>query len=126
MTLPKGTILKARDFQIRNGKAIINPQSINNKPGMLLIRADWCGHCTRFISTFNEIHRSIGYDFTCASIENEDVSESLSSALGIKGFPTIKFFDQRGSIIAEYNGDRSKSDILDHVCKVYHKCVVGK
>ena len=37
--------------------------------------------------------------------------------------PTIKFFDQSGKIIGEYQGDRSKGDLLKQVCKTYHHCV---
>ena len=124
---PKGVILKASDFQIAEGRVYINSRKINNKPGMLLIFANWCGHCHRFMGTFNDISDSIGKNFVCTSIESEQLNgnENLSSALNFRYFPTIKFFDQHGSIISDYPEDmkREKKDVLNYICKVYHHCV---
>lgn len=122
-----GTALKAKDFQVKDGKPFINPRKTNGNPGMLLIWGDFCGHCHRFIPIFNEICKSIGNDFTCASIESAELNgaSNLSTALDFQGFPTIKFFNQNGMIIGEYQGDRSKSSILAHICKVYHHCMSG-
>jgi thiol-disulfide isomerase/thioredoxin len=127
MSQPYGVILKANDFQVKNGSVMINPRKINGNPGMLLIQADFCIHCKRFIPTFNEICKNIGNDFACVSIESKELSgaDALSNALDFQGFPTIKFFSQDGKIIGEYQGDRSKSSILAHICKVYHHCMKG-
>ena len=122
---PNGVILTARDFKIANKDVYINNRLTNKNPGMLLIWGDFCGHCHRFMPTFNEIADIIGSDFCCASIESKELkgSSELSSALNFGGFPTIKFFDQSGLIMAQYDGDRSTQSILDKICKVYHHCV---
>ena len=122
---PNGVILTARDFKIANKDVYINPRLTNKNPGMLLIWGDFCGHCHRFMPTFNEIADIIGSDFCCASIESKELkgADELSSALNFGGFPTIKFFDQSGLIMAQYDGDRSTQSILDKICKVYHHCV---
>jgi thiol-disulfide isomerase/thioredoxin len=121
MSQLSGKILKTRDFAIKGSDVYIN--KCDGKPGMLLIHAKWCHHCVKFISTFNEIADTIGKDFCCASIESEQLNDKLSNVLKIQGFPTIKFFDQKGKIIGEYNKERNKQTILTEICKVYHHCI---
>jgi thiol-disulfide isomerase/thioredoxin len=118
----KGVVLKNNDFTSNLNGVYVNQNKINKNPGMLLIHADWCGHCVRFKPTFNELCNSIGNDFTCTSIESVEITDDLKNKLSFRGFPTIKFFDQSGRIIGDYNGSREKGDILEHICNVYHHC----
>jgi thiol-disulfide isomerase/thioredoxin len=115
--------LSKKDFKIsNNGNVYIK----TNMPGMLLIYANWCGHCKSFMPLFNEIKRDIGHKFSCLSIENSqlEIYPELSKALDFSYFPTIKFFDQNGKIISTYpeNLNREKDDILNYICKMYHRC----
>lgn len=118
----EGIKLSQNDFSISRNGVYINKNL--KSPGMLLIFANWCGHCQRFKPTFNELCRQLGNDFHCISIEDTQLqqNDSLIKALNFRGFPTIKFFDQSGKIIGEYNGERSKTELLKHICKVYHYC----
>ena len=116
-----GKILKASDFTIKGSEVYVN--KCDGNPGMLLIHGFFCSHCTRFAPTFNEITDSIWQDFCCVSIESEQLNDQLSSALKFQGFPTIKFFDQSGKIIGEYNKERNKETILTEICQVYHHCI---
>ena len=116
-----GNILKASDFTIKGSEVYVN--KCDGNPGMLLIHATWCNHCVKFASTFNEIADSIGKDFCCTSIESEELNDQLSSALSFQGFPTIKFFDQDGKLIGDYNKERNKETILTEICQVYHHCI---
>ena len=118
----KGVILKNNDFTSNLNGVYVNQNKINKNPGMLLIWGDFCSHCHRFIPTFNELCNSIGNDFTCTSIESVEITDDLKNKLSFRGFPTIKFFDQSGRIIGDYNGSREKGDILEHICNVYHHC----
>jgi thiol-disulfide isomerase/thioredoxin len=124
MSKPSGIILKASDFKIQDKKVFINSNKTNSVPGMLLIFATWCGHCHTFMPTFNEISNSLGSDYCCASIESEELKgqDKLTSALNFEGFPTICFFDQKGMILGQYEGNREKGAVLDTICKVYHHC----
>uniref|UniRef100_A0A6C0E0S2 Thioredoxin domain-containing protein n=1 Tax=viral metagenome TaxID=1070528 RepID=A0A6C0E0S2_9ZZZZ len=118
--------LKSSDFSFSQDNVYINRNVNNNKPGMLLIMANWCGHCQRFKPTYNEICKQIGKDFICTSIEHAQLEKSsrLTQALNFSGYPTIKFFDKSGRIISEYkSNDRSKVALLAHICDVYHHCV---
>lgn len=124
MSQPHGIVLKASDFQVKGAKVYINKNKTNSVPGMLLIFADFCGHCHKFLPTFNNISDNIGREFCCASVENEALKNQseLVSALNFEGFPTICFFNQDGLIISQYNGNRDKESILDTICKTYHHC----
>ena len=94
-------------------------------PGMLLIWASWCGHCHKFLPVYKKICRRLGDDFICAAIEHSELKDNkpLASALDFKYFPTIKFFDQNGKIIGNYDGERDELAILDSICKMFHHCV---
>jgi thiol-disulfide isomerase/thioredoxin len=120
----EGIKLSQQDLSIQKDGLYINKNL--KSPGMLLIFANWCGHCQRFKPTFNQLCRQLGNDFHCISIEDSELqqNEKLIKALDFKGYPTIKFFDQNGKIIGEYNdGDRSKRALLKYICKVYHHCI---
>lgn len=121
----QGYKLKDSDFKIQKDGVYINSGVVSKNPGMLLIHANWCGHCQRFKPVFNELQQHLGKDFPCVSIEDADLNDDrIKSALNFKGYPTIKFFDQNGKIINEYNGqDRSKDALLNHICELYHHCV---
>lgn len=119
----KGTSLNTNHFQITNNGLYINRDTTRGNPGLLLIYANWCGHCQRFKPIFEELCSTLGNNFPCKSIEHDDLNNELKEALDFKGYPTIKFFDQSGKIVSEYQGDRSKEDLLKEICKLYHHCI---
>lgn len=118
----KGIHLTPRNFIIVGNKAVLKTQSTRSLPGMLLIYADWCGHCVRFKPVFNKLCSVAGRDFVCASIESAELENSpkLSSSLNFKGFPSIKFFDKKGNIIGDYPEQypREFNAILEYIQKV--------
>jgi thiol-disulfide isomerase/thioredoxin len=118
----KGIVFTEKDFMENSTGVYVNHTKTGKKPGMLLIHAEWCGHCVRFLPTFNELSDTIGKDFVCCSIESEEITEDVKKMLAFRGFPTIKFFDQTGRIIGDYDGSREKNVILEHICNVYHHC----
>lgn len=124
----KGVRLQASDFKSQQDGVYIDPVKIVYTPGMLLVWAEWCGHCQHFKPIFNEISKQMGLDFILASIEDTELQKGgkLASKLGVEGFPTIMFFNEKGKILETYNGERDKKSVLDNICKVYHKCITGK
>lgn len=121
----EGQKLTSSDFKITNNGVYVDSKITRGNPGLLLIHANWCGHCQRFKPTFNELCKQLGNDFPCTSIEDANLDDdNLKKSLNFKGYPTIKFFDQSGKIISEYQGgDRSKEALLNHVCDLYHHCI---
>ncbi len=115
------------DFIITKNDVFINfGNKYKKQPGLLLIWADWCPHCHTFLPVFKNIDKKIGNDFSMLSVEYSvlEKNPSLNQALSFQGFPTIKFFNQYGKITETYNGSsRSEKDVLDYICKIYHKCL---
>ena len=121
----RGIKLGSNDFIIKSDGVYINPSITKKNPGMLFVFANWCGFCHKFKSTFNELQQQLGSDFPLVSLEDTELNKNtnLSKSLEVQGFPTIKFFDQRGKIIGNYNKNRDKQTILEHICKIYHHCI---
>lgn len=122
------TNLKSSDFVTKkNGVYVTHPSAIGT-PGMLLIWADFCGHCHTFIPKYKQIAKFLGEEFKCMAIENGQFKNNpeLSDALEVQYFPTIKFFDQNGKIIGTYpsNQPREIDQVLKYVCEVYHHCTL--
>jgi thiol-disulfide isomerase/thioredoxin len=120
--------LTAKNFTIKNNKVYVNSSKTANTPGILLIWADFCGHCHTFIPKFKEMSRTLGSEFKCTAIEHSELQNDtkLSSALDFQYFPTIKFFDQNGKIIGTYPADQKReiSDLMAYICKIYHHCIM--
>jgi thiol-disulfide isomerase/thioredoxin len=117
--------LKANNFSIlQNGMVKLHKESRN--PGMLLIYANWCPHCVRFKPVFEDICMKVNKGFDCFMIEHSELENAtqLTKALDFDGYPTLKFMNKNGIIIDTYpsNKERTASDILLHICKVYHYC----
>jgi thiol-disulfide isomerase/thioredoxin len=119
--------LTTKHFKIKGGEIYFN--NISGNPGLLLIHASWCGHCKKFIPTYQTMCKKLnknGDDFPCVAIEDEELKKDggqLSTALGVEGYPTLKFFDQHGKILGDYKGPRDESNLLDTICKIYHHCI---
>lgn len=118
------TKLSADQFQVTSNGVYLN--SVKG-PGMLLIWAEWCPHCHHFLPVFDNLSTVFGPTFPCVAIEHAELEKapSLRDALQFNGYPTIQFFDQNGKVISTYPGNkgRSKTELMDHICKVYHHCI---
>lgn len=118
--------LKNSDMIIKgDGKVYI--KNHNSKPAMLLIHATWCSHCVRFKPTYIKLSKQLnsnGINFPCYAIESTELNnqKQLSDALKFRGFPSIKYIDQTGKVINDYNGPRNIDSLLKDICKVYHMC----
>lgn len=110
-----------------NGDVYVENPSKN--PGMILIWADWCGHCTRFKPTYVDICTKLNGNgivkYPCIAIEDEELKKNpnVLQKLNVQGYPTIKFFNQDGIIIGDFTGKREVSVILKTICDVYHQCI---
>lgn len=121
----RGIKLTANDFISNSDGVYINTNITKKNPGMLFVFANWCGHCHKFMPIFNDLQKQLGSDFPLVSLEDIELKKNtkLSQNLNVQGFPTIKFFDQRGKIVSDYNKNRDKQTILEHICKIYHHCI---
>lgn len=109
--------LKSEHFRIVNNTPKLQ---LGNKPAMLLIMKNTCGHCVRFKPVYKEVAEKIGSIFPVTYIEAADITPDLSRALDFMGYPTVKFFDKNGYMVKEYNGPRDVQSILSAICDLYH------
>ena len=112
--------LASNNFSIANGKVTLKGVS---KPGLVLIWAGFCGHCTRFKPVYNQIDQALDGGFQLYALEDKQMQKELGQSLGIRGYPTLKFIDSKGTVGPEYNGERTMQSILEHICKFYHFCM---
>ena len=113
--------LKTSDIMINGDSTII--KSIT-KPAILLVWAQWCGYCTRFKPVYNELDQRLNGGIEVLALEDKQITNAkMANAIGVQGYPTIKFVNDSGVIVADYKGDRSIQDLLNHICKFYHYCV---
>jgi thiol-disulfide isomerase/thioredoxin len=98
------------------------------KPGLLLVRADWCGHCKRYMPTYEKLAKMFPQDgdFLIVHIESEEVKKPNASKVlenFVEYFPTMLFFDKDGNIVQKYNGDRENlPEMLKKICSMYKVC----
>lgn len=128
-TAIKNLSLKNQDITVQNSKCVIKPSICNNKPGILLIHANWCGHCKRFKPVYEEINRILNKNVVNApllALESEEMTdENVVKKLNVRGFPTILFFDQNGVIMDKpYENERTPKHILQELCNRVHSCYV--
>lgn len=99
-----------------------------NKPGLLLVRANWCGHCVRYMPEYERLAKLFpeNGDFLITHIESEELKDSnVKNVLEnfVEYYPTLLFFDKRGNIVQRYNGEnRDNSTMLKKICSVYKVC----
>jgi len=70
-----------------------------------------CGHCDKFMPTWEEVKSEYSGAITLTEKESASATSDIEK-FKIKGFPTILLVDSNNNKIKEYNGDRSKSDVM--------------
>ena len=117
--------LNSRSFKIGKGGLYINNKN-DNKIGMMLIWADWCGHCVRFKPDYIKLSQMLNSNkitFPMYSIEStviEQGDSQFKKNLNFRGFPTIKFIDPSGKILEDYTGGRDIGSLLRAICDKHH------
>ena len=80
----------------------------SGKPSLVEFFAPWCGHCKNLAPVYEELATSLKHASDKIHIAKVDADEhkSLGKRFGVKGFPTIKYFDGKSETAEEYNGGR--------------------
>tara|TARA_B110000971_G_C19885080_1_gene442590 strand:+ start:440 stop:898 length:459 start_codon:yes stop_codon:yes gene_type:complete len=94
---------------------IENNENMNdNESGsksLIFFHMNGCGHCDKFMPTWEEVKSEYSGAITLTEKESASATSDIEK-FKIKGFPSILLVDSNNNKIKEYNGDRSKSDVM--------------
>ena len=80
----------------------------SGKPALVEFFAPWCGHCKNLAPTYEELSQAFAHADSKVTVAKVDADEnrSLGQRFGIKGFPTLKWFDGKSDSPQPYSGGR--------------------
>ncbi|KAK9453200.1 thioredoxin-like protein [Dipodascopsis uninucleata] len=91
----------------------------SGRPSLVEFYASWCGHCKNLAPIYEELADSYVSKKDKIQIAKIDADQhrSIGKKYGIKGFPTIKFFDGKGGEPVPYEQGRSIDAFQEFVAK---------
>lgn len=97
------------DFKKHKETNVIHHRSQDNRhAGIIKFYTSWCGHCKNFHKSMLNLSKK-GIPMKALDCEKH---RSLSQKLGVEGYPTLGFVNNRGQIF-QYEGTRREEDIVD-------------
>ena len=84
-------------------------------PSLLFFHADWCGHCQRFMPTFDKFTKNVNNSKVNILKFNADVDKSFVKGFNIEGFPSLLLHDPNTKKFINYTGDRSIGDLVKFI-----------
>ncbi|XP_011027509.1 PREDICTED: protein disulfide-isomerase [Populus euphratica] len=79
--------------------------------------APWCGHCQKLAPILEEVAISYQSDADIVIAKLDATANDIpSDTYDVKGFPTVYFRSATGKLV-QYEGDRTKQDIIDFIEK---------
>lgn len=100
----------------------------DGKAWLIEFYAPWCGHCTRFASTYEQVahqlhNKQLSPDGVVRHVQVAKVDgaaeRALSSRFGVNSFPT--FFLVDGWTVREFQGTRSQEGLIQFALEDYEK-----
>ena len=116
--------ISPKNISISKGKIKVK----TNRRGMIVLAMSWCPYCQANKPVYLQVAQMMSNDLNMFYIEgdasqaNGKLFDRLNSKGLIKGYPTILFFNDKGEVIGEFNGERSVKGYLDAICKKLSKC----
>lgn len=81
-----GTIVLGLYFVV---KTLCRPkENFEAKPKIVLCKANWCGHCKKFMPVWEEVSEELKDEADFVVYDSEEDKEKLTE-YGVKGFPTV-------------------------------------
>jgi len=123
MVLVKSFVLAALAAIVTAKSAVIDlvPDNfdeivLTGKPALVEFFAPWCGHCKTLAPVYEELAgKFAGSTKVSIAKVDADAEKSLGKRFGIKGFPTIKYFDGKSETPEDYNGGRDLESLTKFI-----------
>lgn len=86
----------------------------NNKPELILVKAEWCGHCKNFKDTWSNLQKipqllkKVNFTTLDADLNSNEVGR-----LKVSGYPTILI--KKGDQYTEYTESRNFENIKNYI-----------
>ena len=96
-----------KDFTLKNGKYHLKN---NNKKGLLVVYAPWCGYCQMLAPEWKKFYNKNKDKYTIRALNADNEkggNKQVASGLGVQGFPTIKLIESSGKIGNTFEGERN-------------------
>jgi thiol-disulfide isomerase/thioredoxin len=84
--------------------------------GLLMVKADWCGHCKRTLPILEDLSKKLGDSYPIYKLDS-DANPRIVAGLNVQGFPTIFYVNRDGKVGKRFNDDRSVPSFLNGICK---------
>ncbi|KAJ9673596.1 hypothetical protein PVL29_023264 [Vitis rotundifolia] len=89
----------------------------SGKNVLLEFYAPWCGHCKKLAPILDEVAISFENDADVVIAKLDATANDIpNDTFDVKGYPTLYFKSASGNV-AQYEGDRSKEDIIEFIQK---------
>lgn len=124
-------LVSAGDF---NDPGIVNLTPDNFKkevlrykgPVLVAFTAPWCGHCKRLSPEYAAAAKAL--EGTGAKLANMDADKygQFAKKFDVQGFPTIKFFKADKKKPSDYEGGRTKDDLVAESLKAIEEVALAR
>jgi thiol-disulfide isomerase/thioredoxin len=117
--LPEIHLTGNQNFRIENnGKVFLIPTEENNNGtkmtrGIVVFYAPWCHYCKEFAPMCNQYAKDFkgcSFNFKAVDCTDTENNGTLTTALNIRSYPTLKYIDPATQEVRPLNIRRTKED----------------
>jgi thiol-disulfide isomerase/thioredoxin len=106
----KDKYLKYKSKYVNLKNRLTQSGGSDNKSTIYLFKAEWCGHCKNFKSTWDALKNKYANQYNFITYDADKNSKEIKQ-WNIEGFPTI--FKQTGNKAVEYVGSRDVDSMVN-------------